>query len=42
MNTFIVWINNRRETYNSRYDDIEQAYEDVYERFPEAEYIESL
>lgn len=46
MATFIVFLpGGRRETYSNRYDEdieheLDAAYDDVYERFPEAEYIE--
>lgn len=43
--TFIIHFKDgRRETYNNRYDEHERdaAWDDVYMRFPEADYIEEF
>lgn len=39
--TFIIHLKSgRRITYNSRYTDEDYAWEDVYDRYPDADYIE--
>ena len=46
--TFIIHFKDRhRETYNNRYDEsieheVDAAWDDVYSRFPDADYIESF
>lgn len=44
--TFIIHFKDgRRETYNNRYDESDErdaAWDDVYMRFPEADYIEEF
>lgn len=46
--TFIIFHkNNRRTSYSNRYDEDDEqerdaAWDDVYDRFPDAEYIEAF
>ena len=41
--TFIIHLKDgRRVTYNNRYTDEDSAWEDVYWRYPDADYIETL
>ena len=41
--TFIIHLKSgRRITYNSRFNNEDAAWEDVYDRYPDADYIEQF